>query len=136
MDSNEFQFRVSSAVLELGVTAVYLLIEGMENRLQDGEFDAYKKSLFERLKLEYSDQFIKHDPIVGGFRELHTKIGYSNRKFVSSPENLANILLRQGSIPTINLIVDIYNCISLETRSALGSHDISKIDRYMFNKMK
>ena len=38
------------------------------------------------------------------------------------------MFLRNGTIPSINLVVDIYNLVSLESRLALGAHDISKID--------
>ncbi|MEE9289017.1 MAG: phenylalanine--tRNA ligase beta subunit-related protein [Bacteroidota bacterium] len=128
MNRGQLQFAISPEVTNLGVTGVYLVIEGMQNRERDAEFDSLRQQSFERLKADYSDDFIERDRVLQGFRRLHTKVGCSNRKFVSSPENLIKILLRQLAIPTVNLIVDIYNYVSLETRLALGSHDLSKID--------
>ena len=62
-----------------------------------------------------------------GFRLLHEKIGRSNRRYPSSPEALVNLFLSKGVIPKINPVVDIYNLISLDTRLALGAHDVSHI---------
>ena len=71
---------------------------------------------------------IPQDPILAGFRRLHEKVGRSNHKFPASPERLIKLFLRKGTIPSINLAVDIYNCISLETRLSLGAHDVSQIN--------
>ena len=62
-----------------------------------------------------------------GFRQLHTAIGCSNRKNVAAPESLLKHVVKSGQLPHVNLLVDIYNLVSLETRLALGAHDIDKI---------
>lgn len=129
MNSNNIQFHISQDVIDLGVTGVYLVITGLENKDRDEEFEKYKNSLFNKLLKEYnSDGFVENDPILAGFRELHTKVGRSNRKYASSPEFLVSRFIRTNQLPHVNLLVDIYNLISLKTRLALGVHDISKID--------
>lgn len=129
MSNNNFKFSVSPEVLELGVKGAYLIIEGMSNKNSDAEFDAYKEEILQRLKSEYSkNNFIKEDSILDGFRKLHTKVGCSNRKFVSSPENMIDNFIRTTRFGQINLVVDIYNCLSLESRLALGAHDIEHIE--------
>lgn len=69
------------------------------------------------------------DPLSGveGFRQLHTNINRSNRKFVASPENLYAFLNKTKALPRINLLVDIYNYVSIKYGLALGAHDLSKI---------
>jgi DNA/RNA-binding domain of Phe-tRNA-synthetase-like protein len=39
-----------------------------------------------------------------------------------------NFLISKRTIPRINLLVDIYNLISIKYGLALGAHDLSKID--------
>lgn len=69
----------------------------------------------------------KNDPILQGFRDLHTKVGRSNRKYPASPEALLALFLETGRFPRINTLVDIYNLVSIKTRLALGAHDIENI---------
>lgn len=129
MDANNIQFKISQDVRNLGVKGVYLIITGVKNRDTDKAFVVYKQLELKRLLAEYgSEEFVDADPILLGFRELHTKVGRSNRRFASSPEVLMNRFLRIHQLPHINLLVDIYNLVSLKTRLALGAHDISKID--------
>jgi len=127
-DSKLFNFSITPEVLNLGFTGGYLKLRGLQNKIRDEKFEAYRQDKIKGLRVSYSEQFIQEDSFLEGFRQLHTKVGRSNKKYVSSPENLIGMLLRNGTIPSINLIVDIYNLVSLETRLALGAHDISKID--------
>ena len=69
----------------------------------------------------------KEDLILHGFRTLHEKVKRSNRKFPASPEELVRIFTETGRFPRINLLVDIYNLISLKTKLALGAHDVNNI---------
>jgi DNA/RNA-binding domain of Phe-tRNA-synthetase-like protein len=126
--NNDLQFTTTPEAVQLGIQGSYFLISGLTNKKADSNFDAYRVNEIERLKQEYSLSTIEQDSILAGFRTLHTKVGRSNKKFVSSPENLIGMLLRNGTIPSINLLVDIYNLVSLQTKLALGAHDVSKIE--------
>jgi len=81
-----------------------------------------------KLSLELSADVMKNDPILAGFRELHSKIGKSNRRFPAASESLIGYFLSKGEIPAINPIVDIYNMLSLDSRLSLGAHDTDKVD--------
>jgi DNA/RNA-binding domain of Phe-tRNA-synthetase-like protein len=54
-------------------------------------------------------------------------VGVSNRKNVASPENLLRWLLKNGELPALNVVVDIYNLVSVRTRLALGAHDMARV---------
>jgi len=88
----------------------------------------YRARVTEKLCDELSAEFVKEVPVLQGFRLLHDKIGRSNRRFPSAPESLVQFFLSRGVIPQLNVIVDIYNCVSLESRLALGAHDTRFID--------
>lgn len=129
MKSNNIVFHISQDVIDLGITGVYLVMTGLKNKGRNKDFEDYKAEVLNGLIKEYSAEgFVDNDPILAGFRELHTKVGRSNRKYVSAPEVLVGRFLRTGQLPHINLLVDIYNLVSLKNRFALGAHDIKKID--------
>ncbi len=128
IEAKPANFSISPEVKALGIIGNYFVISGLANKKFDPKFDVYRGSEIEQLKQEYSLSTIEQDLVLAGFRSLHTKVGRSNKKFVSSPENLVGMLLRNGTIPSINLVVDIYNLVSLQTKLALGAHDVNHIE--------
>jgi DNA/RNA-binding domain of Phe-tRNA-synthetase-like protein len=121
-------FKVDDAVLALGLHGVYFVISGLQNSDGNQEFVTLSQSVLATVRHEISSEFIQEDPILRGFRELHDSVGVSNRKHVASPENLLEYVLRTGHIPHVNLIVDIYNLVSIETKLAIGAHNVARIN--------
>jgi DNA/RNA-binding domain of Phe-tRNA-synthetase-like protein len=119
-------FSIDEAVTRLGVRGVYLAMGGLSNRESDPAFDALREQVLEDLRAGLSAGSLRDDPVLAGFRRLHTAVGVSNRKNVAAPENLLRHLLRTGELPRVNLLVDIYNLVSLRTRLALGAHDLAR----------
>lgn len=128
MQSNHFKFSVNPEITKLGIKVAGVVVNGIKNKRENSYFKIFRQNLLENLRNNYPTNIIAEDPIIQGFRILHNKIGRSNKKYISSPESLIGILLRNGKFPSINLIVDIYNCISLETRLSLGAHDLEKVN--------
>ena len=124
---NELQFSIDPEVEALGIRGAFLVMSGITNTTSNPEFDKYREDICDKLRHEYTKDFIKTDPVIRGFRDLHTKVGRSNRKYPSAPETLLSLLSRTGKFPAINLAVDIYNLVSIESRLALGAHDISSV---------
>ena len=124
----ECLFTVDEAVKSLGLKGIYFTVNNMKNRALDHRFDSYKNEHLQTIREKLSVFSLENNQILAGFRELHTAVNRSNKKFISSPENLVQIFLKYNDLPHINLIVDIYNFISLKYFLALGSHDLSKVD--------
>lgn len=124
---NNFSFSVTQEVFDLGVRIIGIKITDMHNASENPEFEIYKKEKLEQVTKDWQGKNYKEDSILQGFRDLHTKVGRSNRDYVASPENLLGRFLKKGYFPHINTIVDIYNLISLESRLALGAHDINYV---------
>lgn len=127
MRAAELTFDVAPEVLALGVRGAYFALGGVRNREADPAFDELRDETLAAILSDLSPEKIKHDPILRGFRALHEAVGRSNRKNVASPENLLNMLLRQGRLPRVNLLVDVYNLISIKFRLALGAHDLAGV---------
>lgn len=127
MLNKDFNFYVKPEIHKLGIKVTGIVVKGLKNQKENIHFTTWKQTILKNLQKKYSKNFIKEDNIIQGFRQLHNRIGYSNKKFISSPESLINYFLKKGEIPSINLIVDIYNFVSLETNLSLGAHELEKI---------
>ncbi|ONH32051.1 MULTISPECIES: B3/4 domain-containing protein [Protofrankia] len=121
-------FKVDEEVLGLGLTGVYFVMGNLRNRKSDERFDALLADTLAGLPSFRSNEDFRSDPVLAGFRDLHTAVGRSNRENVASPENLLRLIRRTGTLPRISLLVDIYNLVSLRTRLALGAHDLTAVD--------
>ena len=127
MQSEQFQFHISDAAQALGLKAVCFVIEGVHNQHTNPEFEKLKTQTLTQVSKGLSSEAIQTDSILSGFRALHDAIGRSNRKNVASPESLLKLLLQTGELSQVNLLVDIYNLVSVKTRLSLGAHDLSAI---------
>jgi DNA/RNA-binding domain of Phe-tRNA-synthetase-like protein len=121
-------FIFTEEVRSLGVTGAYLVMTGVTNRERDPVFEAWQSEALAEVHATLEGSELTEEPVLTGFRRLHEAVGVSNRKNPASPENLLRYLLKKGSLPRINLLVDIYNTVSVRTRLALGAHDLAKID--------
>ncbi len=128
MGYRDLSFDVTDEVKALGVRGVYLAMGDLANRDTDPGFEQLRDAVLTRIKTELTPDGINQDPVLRGFRDLHAAVGFSNRQYVSAPENLLTNLLRAGRFPHVNLLVDIYNLVAVETRIALGAHDIARVD--------
>jgi DNA/RNA-binding domain of Phe-tRNA-synthetase-like protein len=123
------QFIAHPEIRQIGLKGIFLTIENVRNKEDDSNFQKYQQKIIDNA-YRYARQLgdIKEDPIIMGFRNLHEAVGAPNRKNLSASENLYKFLEKRGDIPHINLLVDIYNSISLKYKLALGAHDWDRID--------
>jgi DNA/RNA-binding domain of Phe-tRNA-synthetase-like protein len=99
----------------------------LQNRQVSAEFEEYKAAACRKILAGLSPEAIRDDSTLRGFRDLHTRFGFSNRSFPAASESLLEYLLKYQRLPQVNLLVDIYNLVSVETRLALGAHDLSAV---------
>ena len=125
---NEIQFKVQKEVLEAGVKIIFVVITGVDNTQNSAEFEAYRKERLKVLFEKYQDLDVHQDAVLEGFNILHDRTGVKRRKNIPASENLIKTLLKHGTLANINKVVDIYNLISVETKLALGAHNIDKTD--------
>lgn len=127
MRFDSITFDISGEVLSLGLRGAYLAIGHLRNRESDDAFAEYRSERLSSIRQALSPEALATDPILQGFRDLHARVGRTSKKIVASPENLLTMLLDTGTLPTINLIVDIYNLVSVKTHLALGAHDLQAV---------
>lgn len=122
------EFRVAKDVLDAGVKILFIVIRGVDNKTPSGDFGHYRDEKVQELAERYKDFDVHQDPILEGFNILHDKTGVKRRKNIPAPENLIKLLRKHGGMNPINKAVDIYNIVSMDTKLALGAHDIDKVD--------
>ena len=121
-------FKVEKAVLDSGVKIVFAVIEGIDNQRNDEVWHAYRTKRIAELYEGYKGLDIHTDPVLEGFNILHDNVGVKRRKNIPASENLIKLLVKRQEFFYINQAVDIYNLISLESKLALGAHNIDKTD--------
>lgn len=124
---NKLIFKITDEVAKLGVRILTLSLSNLKNSKTNPEFEEYLKQELINIGNFWQGKNYKDDLVLRGFRDLHTKVGVSNKKSPASPEVLLGLFLQTGRFPKINTLVDIYNLISIKTRLALGAHDSDKI---------
>jgi len=121
------EFKVEKAVLDVGVKIVFVVIQGLDNSKESYEWHAHREVLLNDLLERYKDVDVHQDPILEGFNLLHDHTGVKRRKNIPASENLIKLLQKHGSLTYINKVVDIYNLISLDSKLALGAHNIDRV---------
>lgn len=121
------QFIVEDKVKDLGVKVVGVIIEGIDNKTITDEYMAYRKKSIASLLDTYEDYNIEEDLVLQGFHQLHDNASIPRRKNTPASENLIKLLIKNNDMFLINKVVDIYNIISMESKLALGAHDIDHI---------
>lgn len=121
-------FKVEKEVLDSGVKVIFVVIKGIYNHGINEEWMKFRGRRIEKAYNAYQGISVRSDPILEGYNILHDNTGVKRRKNIPASENLIKLLLKNKSFPFINMAVDIYNLISLESKLALGAHDIDKTE--------
>lgn len=121
-------FYVKRDVLDSGVKIVFCTVQGIDNTQVSDEWMEYRNRRIKELYEQYKDLDVHSDPILEGFNILHDNTGVRRRKNIPASENLIKLLVKHQDMAFINTAVDIYNMISLESRLALGAHNMDKVD--------
>jgi DNA/RNA-binding domain of Phe-tRNA-synthetase-like protein len=121
------EFRVEKSVLDAGVKIVFVVIRGLDNSGANPEWQERREVLLRELSERYNGIDVHQDPVLEGFNILHDNTGVKRRKNIPASENLIKLLQKHGSLAYINKVVDIYNIISLDSKLALGAHNIDKV---------
>ncbi len=120
-------FDAAPQVLEKGVRVCIFSLGGLRNRETDPQFENLLQASLERVLAEVAATPLAEDPILQGYRGIHTALGFSNRSFPPASESLLEYVIKNHRLPRINLLVDLYNLVSVETRLSLGAHDLERV---------
>ena len=105
-----FQFKIQQEVLDLGVKIKGVRIHGINNTVYSSSLNDYIDVHVKRLLENNTLDTLKENRIIQGFYDLHKEVGIPKRKNLPASENLLK------------------NLISMDTKLALGAHDLAKTE--------
>ncbi|KOG16680.1 B3/B4 domain-containing protein [Streptomyces viridochromogenes] len=124
-----FTLTVSDEVRTLAPGFTHVLIEAYDlvNGPSTEESSAYLDDAARRLAARLDGRAPHEDPHMVAWRETYTAFGSKPSRTRNSAEALAKRALSDAGLPRINLLVDLYNAISVAHLIPVGGEDIDRI---------
>jgi len=127
--------KVYDEIHELNIVVNFIVYKNIRNRKSDQSFNDYKQQVFSEIIPDLSKEMLKKDPVLEGYRDLRTKLGLSRNKAICSSEALLKLLMKKNTLPQVNLLVDIYNLLSVKTHISIGAHELGMINHHLDFKL-
>lgn len=120
---------VSDEVRALAPGFTHLVVEahGLVNGPSTAASSALLDDAARRLAVRLDGRAPHEDPHMAAWREVYTAFGSKPSRTRNSAEALAKRALADGGLPRINLLVDLYNAISVAHLIPVGGEDIDRI---------
>lgn len=80
-----------------------------------------------RIRERFANQQLSEYPQIAPWRDAYRKFGAKPKEYQSSVENLIKRVTKGYSLPHINMLVDLYNTISLRHIVPAGGEDLDQI---------
>ena len=106
----------------------------VDNTRASIEVDTLLNQAIEEMKKSFTFDKGQDHPRIKPWRMAFSKLGISGSKFPSSIESMAKRILRGDPFPRINLLVDLYNSVSLRYLVPMGGHDLNTIKGNIYLK--
>ncbi|KUO05480.1 B3/B4 domain-containing protein [Streptomyces caeruleatus] len=111
-----------------GFTHVAVEAHGLVNGPSTEESSALLDDAARRLAVRLEGRAPHEDPHIAAWREVYTAFGSKPSRTRNSAEALAKRALTDAGLPRINLLVDVYNAISVAHLVPVGGEDIDRIE--------
>ncbi|MEV0637895.1 phenylalanine--tRNA ligase beta subunit-related protein [Streptomyces sp. NPDC050619] len=124
-----YSLTVSDEVRALAPGFTHLAIEahGLVNGPSTDGSSALLDDAARRLAVRLDGRAPHEDPHMAAWREVYTAFGSKPSRTRNSAEALAKRALSEAGLPRINLLVDLYNAISVAHLIPVGGEDIDRI---------
>ncbi len=121
------KFTLDTSVSALGLSVCVLKVSKLTVKKRTSLVEKKKKELTLLVKNQSDLKETPPNPHLLGYCELYERVGAGEEKLISSCESLINLINKNGRLPTINTVVDVYNCLSALHCVTIGAHDADKI---------
>ncbi|MZF87395.1 phenylalanine--tRNA ligase beta subunit-related protein [Streptomyces sp. SID5643] len=111
-----------------GFTHVAIEAHGLVNGPSSEAGSALLDDAARRLALRLDGRAPHEDPHMAAWRETYTAFGSKPSRTRNSAEALAKRALSDAGLPRINLLVDLYNAVSVAHLIPVGGEDIDRIE--------
>ncbi|MCK8437406.1 cytoplasmic protein [Streptomyces sp. D2-8] len=111
-----------------GFTHVAIEAHGLVNGPSNDAGSALLDDAARRLAVRLDGRAPHEDPHMAAWRETYTAFGSKPSRTRNSAEALAKRALSEAGLPRINLLVDLYNAISVAHLIPVGGEDADRIE--------
>ncbi|MFJ9751874.1 B3/B4 domain-containing protein [Streptomyces chartreusis] len=111
-----------------GFTHVAVEAHGLANGPSTDASSALLDDAARRLAVRLAGRAPHEDPHMAAWRAAYTAFGSKPSRTRNSAEALARRALSEAGLPRINLLVDVYNAISVAHLVPVGGEDIDRIE--------
>lgn len=125
-----FSEEVSSAFKGLGV--LLLEFSGVSQGREAIELDAFVEDAIEDVRRKFSLETLTQNPMVRAYRDFFWRIGVDPTKTRPSAEALLRRVLQGKAFPRVNVLVDVYNVVSMKQVVPIAAYDTEKISGELF----
>lgn len=124
------EFSLSPAILtlfpQLRVGLVW--VRGCANRYAGNGLEDLLRAEEAALRARLTEESLKTHPTILAWQEAHRVFGSNPNKFPPSMQALAKRVIKGGSLPSINPLVDAYNIVSLRYLLPAGGEDFDRCE--------
>ncbi|MDQ1043269.1 B3/4 domain-containing protein [Streptomyces sp. V4I2] len=110
-----------------GFTHLAIQAHGLVNGPSTDASSALLDDAARRLAVRLDGRAPHEDPHMAAWREAYTAFGSKPSRTRNSAEALAKRALSEGGLPRINLLVDLYNAISVAHLIPVGGEDVDRV---------
>ncbi|WP_217238341.1 B3/4 domain-containing protein [Streptomyces sp. AC555_RSS877] len=115
-------------LLAPGFTHLAIEAHGLVNGPSTDASSALLDDAARRLAVRLDGRAPHEDAHMVAWREVYTAFGSKPSRTRNSAEALARRALSEGGLPRINLLVDLYNAISVAHLTPVGGEDVDRIE--------
>lgn len=128
------KYTVKPEVFELDPALCFGIIvtRGLKNTKTSPDETTRLRKAEARAREFISEQGLKTQDVIAGYRSVLEKAGINPNKYMNSMEAMMKRVLKGGSLPTINSLVDLCNAVSIENQVSLGGHDLDDIKEDLY----
>jgi DNA/RNA-binding domain of Phe-tRNA-synthetase-like protein len=119
---------IEEDVESLGIFLKWASLEGVEvydSHSSEYVVNAVRKAV-EEVRSSLTLENLKDHPVIRAYRDFYWRLGIDPTKTRPSSEALIRRVLRSGSMPLINNVVDLGNVASIKTMVSIGMYDLDK----------
>ena len=124
------KFSVHSDIFDRfpGLILGIVVVSGIDNRGQSEDLQRKFRGKEEEIQKNVLSETLSLHPNIQAWRSAYAAFGAKPKKYKSSIESLYRMVLKGIELRSINLLVDIYNYVSLKHMIPLGGDDLDKVD--------
>jgi len=124
------KFKIDASIFEKfpGLNVGVVIAMGINNSGTNEKIIRLIREKELEIRENYSTETLSQHPRIDSWRKAYSSFGAKPKKYKSSVESLYRMILKGVDLRPINIIVDVFNYISLKYMIPAGGDDLSKVD--------